>query len=83
MISQVPVDMTAKKFAEKLSLTAFHTEEERLHFANSDVHRPGLQLAGFFDYFAAERLQVIGKAEMSYLSSLAEPEPGAGPLLPA
>ena len=74
MISQVPVDMTAKKFAEKLSLTAFHTEEERLHFANSDVHRPGLQLAGFFDYFAAERLQVIGKAEMSYLSSLAEPE---------
>ncbi len=36
----------------------------------SDVNRPGLQLCGFFDYFATDRLQVIGKAEMEYLLSL-------------
>lgn len=39
----------------------------------SDINRPGLQFAGFFDYFAAERVQVIGKVEMTYLDSM-DPE---------
>ncbi|HHY81096.1 MAG TPA: HPr kinase/phosphorylase [Clostridiales bacterium] len=39
----------------------------------SDINRPGLQFAGFFDYFAAERIQVIGKVEMTYLDSM-DPE---------
>jgi HPr kinase/phosphorylase len=39
----------------------------------SDINRPGLQFAGFFDYFAAERVQVIGKVEMTYLDSM-EPD---------
>ena len=36
----------------------------------SDINRPGLQFAGFFDYFASERIQVIGKVEMTYLESM-------------
>ncbi|NLB43036.1 MAG: HPr kinase/phosphorylase, partial [Clostridiales bacterium] len=36
----------------------------------SDINRPGLQFAGFFDYFAVERIQVIGKVEMTYLDSM-------------
>lgn len=36
----------------------------------SDINRPGLQFAGFFDYFAIERIQVIGKVEMTYLDSM-------------
>jgi HPr kinase/phosphorylase len=32
-----------------------------------------LQFAGFFDYFAVERVQVIGKVEMTYLESM-DPE---------
>ncbi|HHU48689.1 MAG: HPr(Ser) kinase/phosphatase [Caldicoprobacterales bacterium] len=39
----------------------------------SDINRPGLQFAGFFDYFAIERVQVIGKVEMTYLESM-DPE---------
>ena len=35
-----------------------------------DVNRPGLQLAGFFDYFDPERLQTIGLVEESYLKGL-------------
>ena len=35
----------------------------------TDVNRPGLQFTGFFDYFDPRRLQVIGKAEVTYLSS--------------
>ena len=35
-----------------------------------DVNRPGLQLAGFFDYFDTNRLQIIGKVETTYLEGL-------------
>ncbi|MCL2030980.1 MAG: HPr(Ser) kinase/phosphatase, partial [Oscillospiraceae bacterium] len=35
-----------------------------------DVNRPGLQLAGFFDYFDPNRLQIIGKVETTYLDGL-------------
>lgn len=38
--------------------------------AFSDINRPGLCLAGFFDYFAHDRIQVFGKGESSYLASL-------------
>ncbi|HJC40682.1 MAG TPA: HPr(Ser) kinase/phosphatase [Candidatus Intestinimonas pullistercoris] len=35
-----------------------------------DVNRPGLQLVGFFDYFDAKRLQVLGKVENTYLAQV-------------
>ncbi|MCI8909484.1 MAG: HPr(Ser) kinase/phosphatase [Oscillibacter sp.] len=35
-----------------------------------DVNRPGLQFHNFYDYFDPHRLQVIGKAEYTYLKSL-------------
>jgi HPr kinase/phosphorylase len=35
-----------------------------------DVNRPSLQLAGFFDYFDATRLQIMGKVETTYLEGL-------------
>jgi len=35
-----------------------------------DINRPGLALTGFFDYFPAERLQVMGKTELSYWETL-------------
>ena len=37
-----------------------------------DVNRPGLQFHDFYDYFDPRRLQVIGKAEVTYLKSLTE-----------
>jgi len=38
------------------------------------INRPGLALSGFFNYFAAKRIQVFGSAELSYLKSLPESE---------
>ncbi len=35
-----------------------------------DINRPGLAFAGFFDYFPFERVQVIGKTEITYLKKL-------------
>ena len=37
-----------------------------------EVNRPGLALAGFFDAFEPERIQLIGKAEKKYLASVDE-----------
>ena len=39
-----------------------------------DVNRPGLQLAGFFDYFDETRLQVVGLVETAYLQRLTRGE---------
>ena len=43
------------------------TDYERVEIFSGDVHRPGLQLAGFFDYFDPTRLQLLGQMEVSYL----------------
>lgn len=40
----------------------------------TDVNRPGLQFAGFFDYFDPERLQIIGKSEDEYLRGFSSEE---------
>ncbi|MBO2516251.1 MAG: HPr kinase/phosphorylase [Clostridiales bacterium] len=37
---------------------------------SAELNRPGLQFVGYFDFFAHERPQVIGKVEMAYLDSL-------------
>lgn len=38
----------------------------------SDINRPGLILAGYLQYFDEQRIQVIGKTEMSFLESLGQ-----------
>ncbi len=39
-----------------------------------EVNRPALQLTGFYDEFANDRIQIIGNVEYSYLKSLSESE---------
>lgn len=43
---------------------------ENRKITESDVNRPALQLAGFFDYFVATRVQIIGKVESTYLAQI-------------
>ena len=40
---------------------------ERIMISNTEVNRPGLALAGFFEKFEHTRIQLIGIAEYSYL----------------
>ena len=47
---------------------------EKIQITKKGINRPGLQLAGFYDYYAQERLQVIGKTEHSYLSTIPKEE---------
>ena len=39
-----------------------------------DVHRPGLQLAGFYEHFEPLRLQLIGRMESAYMKNLPKEE---------
>ena len=36
----------------------------------SDVNRPALQLVGFYQYFEPQRLQILGKSEITFLKSM-------------
>ncbi|EGK10615.1 HPr(Ser) kinase/phosphatase [Kroppenstedtia eburnea] len=38
----------------------------------SDLYRPGLELAGFFTYYPAERLQMLGRTELTFIRGLSE-----------
>jgi len=43
---------------------------EEVQIFSGDVHRPGLQLAGFFDYFDPTRVQLIGRMESEYMEKV-------------
>ena len=45
-----------------------------VEITTSDVNRPGLQLSGYMEYFGTDRIQIIGKVEMTYLASLSPQE---------
>lgn len=50
------------------------TDFDSVRMTVADVGRPGLLLAGFFDHFDRQRLQVLGNVEMSYLNNLSPRE---------
>ncbi len=43
---------------------------DEILIAVADVTRPGLQLAGYFDHFGPDRIQIIGNMETAYLDKL-------------
>ena len=74
---QKKVSLTIGEFYER------HAKDLKMHLVGSDVgfsrlikeqtvNRPGLALSGFYTYFAVHRIQVIGKAERSFLKHLSE-----------
>lgn len=67
--------VTLQKLIDKMSLKNWTPEvdvEETL-ITQSDVNRPAAQLAGFFDHFDSNRIQVIGNVEDAYMHQM-DPE---------
>lgn len=48
------------------------TDAKTLPIEVSNANRPGMQFADYWDFFAYERPQLLGKVEMTYLSQLDE-----------
>lgn len=64
--------VSVKKIAEDLKLEVVYMPEDvDAEVTLSDVNRPGLQLAGYYDFFVPARIQIIGNAEWHYLRTLA------------
>ncbi len=58
----------------RLETVALPEPAENIFITNVEVNRPGLQLCGFYQYFDAGRIQVIGKSEEGYLNEFSEDE---------
>lgn len=65
-----------KKVVEEMALETVHlsSDYEEVVISTPDVNRPSLQLAGFYDYFDTERLQILGRVETSYMSNFSREE---------
>jgi serine kinase of HPr protein (carbohydrate metabolism regulator) len=62
------------EFIQELNLEVLSaSSRDEMDINSTDLNRPGMQFFGFYEYFAYERPQVIGKVEMTYLESL-DPE---------
>ena len=46
--------------------------KEEIFITTNEVNRPGLQMAGYFEFFDSERIQIIGKSEESFLRRFTE-----------
>ena len=59
---------------EKMKLTNLTPEIDinDVKITQPDINRPALQLAGYFEHFAATRLQIIGFVEFTYMESLSQ-----------
>ena len=63
--------VTIEKLAEKLHLKPLYglgyLERE---ITTSEISRPGLELAGYFNFYPSERIQLLGRTELSFAEQL-------------
>ncbi|MBQ8005900.1 MAG: HPr(Ser) kinase/phosphatase, partial [Clostridia bacterium] len=64
------------KIIKEMQLTQVYLPEnaDNIEVTSPDVERPGLALTGFFENYERTRIQIFGRAEVSYLEGLNESE---------
>ena len=67
-------NFTAQELAKKIKLKVIYDPQKQLIISTPNVNRVGLQLTGYFEYFANERVQVIGPSEVHFLEALSQDE---------
>ncbi len=66
------VSIPVNEFSESLGINLCFPGRGEFCVSESDINRPGLQLTGYFNHFAFERVQLLGNAEMHYMMQLPE-----------
>ena len=65
--------ITAHQLMEKFKLDLVSGEEGIYRtITTSDISRPGMEMAGYFNYYPAKRVQLLGKTELTFFESLSE-----------
>ena len=61
--------VSIRKLATQHELKVLTCEDDldSVQITQSDINRPALQLAGFFDYFDHHRVQIIGQVEYTFM----------------
>ena len=61
------------KVIEEFSLEKVHSSSDidKIMIDTSDLNRPALQIAGYYDYYDSTRLQILGRVELTYLEQFA------------
>lgn len=64
--------VSVAKVAELLDLKNFTSDInlKKCRIMSSDVNRPALQLAGYFEHFEEKRIQIIGNVEYAYIRQM-------------
>lgn len=67
-------NVTIKELITELNLKNYTPEidAESVIIKHPEINRPALQLAGFFDHFDSERVQVLGNVENAYIETIDE-----------
>ena len=65
-------NVTIKELITELNLKNYTPEidTESIIIKHPEINRPALQLAGFFDHFDSERVQVLGNVENAYIETI-------------
>lgn len=67
-------NVSIKELINELKLKDFTPgiDTESIIIKHPEINRPALQLAGFFDHFDSERVQVLGNVENAYIQTIDE-----------
>lgn len=64
--------VSVEKFAHDVGLEIAVEGRETFDIYTSDINRVAMQIAGYFEHFAYERIQLMGNQELGYMASLDE-----------
>ena len=64
----VPLSSIIKEF--KLEVLSQSSQFDKTKIQVTSINRPGLQLMGYYDYCDEKRVQLLGKAEYSYMRTM-------------
>ncbi len=66
--------ISLQKIIEKMNLTNLTPEiaVDKIKITQPDINRPALQIAGYYEYFDATRLQIVGFVEHNYMEELSD-----------
>ena len=64
--------VSVKKIVDKMKLKVLNPEVDikTRKVTTTEVNRPALQLAGYFDYFEKSRVEIVGMVEYTYMQKL-------------
>lgn len=65
---------SVKDFAKIMGFEVIFDPEKEITLVTPNVNRVGLQLTGYFEYFASDRIQIVGPSEVHYLENLRQSE---------